>query len=144
MSISVSSRWRTPKFDSAEPNSTGVSSPVAKRCGSHAAPAASSSSSSSTAVVHDSPSSLRARSGATFCSGAIVAPRAVRVKRTKPPPSRSSTPRKSPGIPTGQVSGTAAILSVDSTWSMSSSGSMPGRSYLLTNVMSGIPRARAT
>ena len=58
MSIRVSSRWRTPKFDSAEPNSTGESSPVAKRAGSQAAPAASSSSSSSTAVVHDAPSSL--------------------------------------------------------------------------------------
>ena len=117
---------------------------MAKRAGSQAAPAASSSSSSSTAVVHDSPSSRRACSGETSSSGAIVAPRAVRVKRTKLPPSRSSTPRKSPGMPTGHVSGTAAIFSVSSTWSMSSSGSMPGRSYLLTNVMSGIPRARAT
>ena len=62
MSMSVSSSWRTPKFDSAEPNSTGESSPVAKRAGSHCAPAASSSSSSSTAVLQASPSSARASS----------------------------------------------------------------------------------
>ena len=47
-------------------------------------------------------------------------------------------------MPTGQVAATGAMPSTDSTWSSISSGSMPGRSYLLMNVSSGMPRARAT
>ena len=39
-----------------------------------------------------------------------VAPRPVRVKRTKSPVRRSMTPRKSPGTPTGQVTGVGRNL----------------------------------
>ncbi len=47
-------------------------------------------------------------------------------------------------MPTGQLTGIASRSSTLERWSRISSGSMPGRSYLLTNVSSGILRARAT
>ena len=54
------------------------------------------------------------------------------------------TPRKSPGIPTGHVTGVARSWIWSSISSMSSSGSRPGRSYLLRNVRIGMFRARQT
>ena len=47
-------------------------------------------------------------------------------------------------MPTGQVAATGVRPSTLSMWSSISSGSRPGRSYLLTNVISGMLRARAT
>ena len=47
-------------------------------------------------------------------------------------------------MPTGQVSGASGSSSASVRWSSISSGSMPGRSYLFTNAISGMPRARAT
>ena len=140
----ASSSRRTPKFETAEPKKTGVQAPRENASGSNCAPAASRSSSSSCAVLHASPSRASACSGVRISSGAAVAPPGVRVKRWNAPVERSTTPRKSPGIPTGQVAATGAMPSTDSTWSSISSGSMPGRSYLLMNVRSGMPRARAT
>ncbi len=61
-----------------------------------------------------------------------------------PPVVRSSTPRKSPAIPTGQVNGVGT--SPVRVWisSISSSGSRPGRSHLFTTVTIGTPRLRHT
>ena len=140
----ASSSRRTPKFETADPKKTGVQAPRANASASNCEPAASRSSSSSCAVLHASPSRASACSGVSSSSGAAVAPPAVRVNRWNVPVERSTTPRKSPGMPTGQVAATGAMPSTDSTWSSISSGSMPGRSYLLTNVRSGMPRARAT
>ena len=47
-------------------------------------------------------------------------------------------------MPTGHVIGVHMIDRCDSMSSMSSSGLRPGRSHLLTNVMSGRPRSRHT
>ena len=47
----------------------------------------------------------RPAAASTSSSGAIVAPRAVRVKRMNSPLRRSMTPRKSPAMPTGHVMG---------------------------------------
>ena len=77
-------------------------------------------------------------------SGAIPAPPVVRSKRWNVSSRRSITPRNAPGMPTGHVSGASGSSSVSVRWSSISSGSKPGRSYLLTNASSGIPRARAT
>ena len=58
-------------------------------------------------------------------SGARVAPPAVRVYFTNSPVRRSSTPRKSPASPTGQVSGVGRSLICCSIWSISSSADEP-------------------
>ena len=47
-------------------------------------------------------------------------------------------------MPTGQVMGMVARSSVDSISSVSSRASLPGRSHLLMNVMSGMRRSRHT
>ncbi|CAB5069279.1 unannotated protein [freshwater metagenome] len=129
-SMTESRRSRTPKLVSAEPKNIGVVSPSRNISRSCSAP--ESSSSSSKLSVHDSPSSTSARSAGTISSGASVDPRAVRVNRMKSPLLRSTTPRKSPAMPTGQVIGVQIRPSFDSMSSMSSSGLNPGRSHLLT------------
>ncbi len=143
-SSSTSSSCRTPKLSTAEPNSTGVVWPARNASWSCTCPIASSSSDSSTAVVQASPSSAAARSGSTRSSGATVAPPAVRVKRMKSPDERSRTPRKSPAMPTGQVSGVGSRPVRSRISSMSCRASRPGRSHLLTTVITGIPRCRQT
>ncbi len=141
---SASSSRPTPKFETAEPKKTGVALPESKSAASSVPPAPSSSSSSSAAVAQASPSRAAACAAVMSSSGARLAPPAVRVKRWKVPVLRSTTPRKSPGIPTGHVAATGLSPSTDSMWSIISSGSRPGRSYLLTNVISGMLRACAT
>ncbi len=47
-------------------------------------------------------------------------------------------------MPTGQVSGVGVSPVRSLTSSMSSRASLPGRSHLLTTVMTGIPRCRQT
>ena len=71
-------------------------------------------------------------------------PRVVRVNRVNCPVTRSITPRKSPEIPTGQVTGVVRSPIMRSISSSSSSGSRPGRSYLLRNVITGRLRERQT
>ena len=95
----------TPKFCSAEANMTGVVSPARKRSWSWSASSSVSSSCSSTASAHGGASTSSTSSGPIRRSGARVAPPAVRVYFTNSPVRRSSTPRKSPASPTGQVSG---------------------------------------
>ena len=141
-SITVSSSSRTPKFVSAEPNSIGVVSPARNSSWSWSVPASSSRSSSH--CDQASPSSSAARAASTSSSCASVAPRAVRVNRVNSPVRRSTTPRKSPEMPTGHVTGVHTIDRWDSMSSMSSMPLRPGRSHLLTNVMSGRPRSRHT
>ena len=77
----VSSRAPTPKFETAEANSTGVVTPSRNSDCSWSCPLASSSSTSSTACCHASPSRASAASADRVSSGAIVAPPAVRVNR---------------------------------------------------------------
>ena len=79
----------------------------------------------------------RPGSASTSSSGAICEPRAVRVKRVKTPVRRSITPRRSPCDPTGHVAGVGRRPICSSIWSSSSSGSIPGRSSLLRNVITG-------
>ena len=122
---------------SAEPTKTGVLSPAKKLSMSTSAPMASSKPIPSSACVHAAPSSSAATAGSTISSGAIDAPRATRVKRMKFPVRRSITPRKSPDWPTGHVAGVGRRPICCSTSSSNSSGSRPGRSYLLKNVMTG-------
>ncbi|CAB4552753.1 unannotated protein [freshwater metagenome] len=98
----------------------------------------------SRAACHASPSSIAACAGSTTSSGASVAPRATRVKRVNKPSRRSITPRKSPAIPTGHVTGVTTRPICCSISSINSSGSRPGRSHLLMNVRSGISRWRQT
>ena len=57
---------------------------------------------------------------------------------------RSSTPWKSPAMPTGQVSGVGSRPVRSRISSMSCRASRPGRSHLLTTVMTGMPRCRQT
>ena len=77
-------------------------------------------------------------------SGAAVAPPAVRVNRMKFPVRRSSTPLKSPAMPTGHVRGVGR--SPIRAWisSISSRAWRPGRSHLLITVMIGIRRCLHT
>ena len=140
----ASSRLRTPKLVSAEPTNTGVDSPARNDFRSTSAPIASSSPDSSWVWTHALPSSSAARSAGTSSSGAIALPLVVRVKRVNSPVRRSITPRNSPEMPTGQVAGVG--LSPIWSWisSSNSSGSRPGRSYLLRNVITGRLRERQT
>ncbi len=140
----VSSSAPTPKLGSAAPNSTGVHTPARKASMSRTAPISSSSSSSSRAVRQASPSSRAARSAGTRSSIARVAPPGVRRNRVNAPSARPMRPRKSPAAPTGQVSGAGRSPMRCSTSSSSSSGSRPGRSHLLTNVITGMRRCRHT
>ncbi len=65
-----------------------------------------------------------ARSTSMTSSGAMVEPRAVRSKRVYSPVPWWMTPRKSPGIPTGQVTGVGSTTRVSSIWSSSSRGTL--------------------
>ena len=145
-STTASSSRRTPKFVSAEPKNTGVTSPLRKRSDRRGRRPRRAATSSSTAAVpgrallgrglveraHLLPRLGRAAGGA---GEADVAARRI----------RSTTPRKSPAMPTGQVTGRRARSTAGaSTWSSSSSGSRPGRSHLLMNVSSGRLRSRHT
>ncbi len=143
-STMASSRWRTPKLVSAEPANTGVDSPARNDGMSTSASIALSSSVSSVLLVQAAPSSEAARSAGTSSSGAIWLPRAVRVNRVKTSVRRSITPRRSPNEPTGQVAGVGRRPICASIWSSSSNGSMPGRSSLLRNVITGRLRERQT
>ena len=143
-SITASSNIRTPKFVSAEPTKTGVVSPARNDSRSTLAPISLSSAQPSSAACHAGPSSAAARSFGTISSGAAEPPRAVRVKRMNSFVRRSITPRKSPGMPTGQVAGVGRKPICFSTSSSNSSGSRPGRSYLLKNVSTGRLRDRQT
>ena len=135
---------RTPKLVSAEPTNSGVESPARNDARSTSAPTASSRPISSCAVCHAAPSSAAATSVGTSSSGASEAPRSVRVKRMYSPVRRSMTPRRSPAMPTGHVTGVGRRPIWASISSSSSSGSRPGRSYLLRNVSTGRRRARQT
>ena len=135
---------RTPKFVSAEPTNTGVVTPAKKLSTSTFAPIASSNEQPSSAAFHAEPSSIAARSVGTISSGASEPPRAVRVNRMNSFVRRSITPRKSPGMPTGHVAGVGRKPICCSTSSNSSSGSRPGRSYLLKKVRTGKLRERQT
>jgi len=135
---------RTPKLVRAEPMNTGVDSPARNDGSSMSAPMASRRPHPSRATFHASPSSTAATSRSITSSGANDAPRAVRVNRTYSPLRRSITPRKSPGMPTGQVAGVGRRPICSSTSSRSSRGSRPGRSYLLKKVTTGSRRVRHT
>ncbi len=87
---------------------------------------------------------LCASAGAMCSSGAAVAPPAVRVNRMKLPVRRSSTPLKSPAMPTGHVNGVGCSPMRAWISSSSSRASRPGRSHLLITVMIGMPRCRHT
>ena len=93
---------------------------------------------------HASPSRARASSAATSSSPAARRAAAVRVKRWKSPVARSTTPRKSPGDADrpGRGDGRDAEDLLDVVEHRQRLHA--GRSYLLTKVMSGMPRARAT
>ena len=77
-------------------------------------------------------------------SGAAVAPPAVRVKRMNIPDRRSSTPWKSPAMPTGHVSGVVRRPMRSWISSINSRACRPGRSHLLMTVMIGMPRCLQT
>ncbi len=72
------------------------------------------------------------------------APPGVRVNAVNSPVLRSISPRNSPATPTGQLSGVGRSRIRCSISSSSSSGSRPGRSHLLTKVMTGMCRLRQT
>ena len=127
-STTASSSLRTPKLVRAEPKKTGVASPARNALRSSSAPAPSSS----VELVErrrptPRPPRRRPDRASTTSSGASVAPRATRVKRVNRPSRRSTTPRKSPAMPTGQVTGRRHRgRSVGSISSSSSTGSRPG------------------
>ena len=123
---------------------TGVVSPARKRFWSWSASSRVSSSCSSTASAHTCASFSSTSPGAIRCSGALVAPPAVRVYFTNSPVRRSRTPRKSPASPTGQVSGVGRSLIFSWIRSISSSAERPGRSHLLMTVITGMPRSAQT
>jgi len=143
-STSASRRACTPKLRTAEANSTGVVRPARKDSWSWSAPVASSSEASSSAASHAAPSRAAACSGVNRSSGAMRAPPAVWVYRTYSPVARSTTPRKSPAMPTGQVRGVGVSPVRSAISSISSRGSRPGRSHLFTTVMIGMPRCLQT
>ena len=136
---------RTPKFVSAEPTNSGVESParndVEVEVGTDGVEQAE-------LVLGGGP--RRALLGGRdvgrheLLRGESEAPRSVRVKRMYSPLRRSTTPRRSPAMPTGQVTGVGRRPIWASISSRSSSGSRPGRSYLLRNVSTGSRRARQT
>ena len=95
-------------------------------------------------VVPDGGVDLATSEAGIRTSGARVAPPAVRVYFTNSPVRRSSTPRKSPASPTGQVRGVGRSLICCSIRSISSSAASPGRSHLLMTVITGMPRSAQT
>ncbi len=142
--MTASSRCRTPKLVRAEPTNTGEVIPARNVSGSWEASTASSRPISSIAADQALPSSSAALSADISSSGAIAEPRTVRVKRVNVPSRRSMTPRKSPEMPTGHVTGVGFRPICSSISSRSSRGSLPGRSYLLRKVITGSPRSRQT
>ena len=144
----ASSSVRTPKLVSAEPMNTGVDSPARNDGRSRLAPIACSNPTSSIAVFHarraSGGGSADASATPDVSSSATDAPRAVRVKRVYMSVRRSISPTNSSPLPTGQVTGVGRSRICDSISSSSSSGSRPGRSYLLRNVITGRLRERHT
>ena len=131
-------------FSTAAPNSTGVVAAARNSSWSWTWPSISSRLISSTAVAQRSPTSSSAPSGSTSSSAAMVAPPAVRAKRTSWSVRRSTRPAKSPATPTGQVSGVGTSPVRCSISSIRASASSPGRSHLLIMVITGRPRRRQT
>jgi hypothetical protein len=144
-SITASSSRRTPKLVRAEPKNTGVVSPARN---------------SLVVVGADLVEQLELLVGVgpqlallglgpggvdVLLGGDRVAPPGGAGEADEVTPvARSITPRKSPAMPTGQVTGVGIRPSWLSISSSSSSGSRPGRSHLLMKVRSGRPRSRHT
>ena len=127
----------TPKFSAAELNRMGVALPAWNASTSNSRLDSMTSPASSTALDQSSPWLSAACSGVKYSVRAMFAPALLRWNRANRSLRRSHTPRKSPEMPTAQVSGMgwSPVRSVIS--SMSASGSRPGRSHLLMTVMMG-------
>ena len=65
-------------------------------------------------------------------------------KASRSPAAMSTTPTNSRPEPTGQLRAQAWMPSTSSTSVSTSSGERPGRSHLLMNVITGMPRRRQT
>ena len=127
----------TPKFSAAELNRMGVALPAWKASTSNSRLDSITSPASSTASDQLLPWLSAASSGVKYSVSAMLAPALLRWNRAKRSLRRSQTPRKSPEMPTAQVSGMGCrpVRSVIS--SISASASRPGRSHLLMTVMMG-------